>query len=188
MGRRKEFDEELALDAAIGTFREHGYEGSSASMLTHSMKIGRQSLYDTFGDKWQLYLSALRRYALQETGAHIATLRAESKAIDGIRAAVERVVSEAHTGCLGVNSVCEFGDSKPDLGAIRLSADSALRSAFVRRIREAQDAGDVASELDPDAVMDFLSASFAGIRVAARGGPQDAQLAALGQMALRALA
>lgn len=187
MGRPKEFDEALALDAAIEVFREHGYEGSSATMLVDAMHIGRQSLYDTFGDKWQLYLSAIRRYGILETSAHLAALRGEARAIDGIRAAIERVVSVARSSCLGVNSICEFGDSKPDLANLLTSLDRSLRAAFIERIREAQAAGDLADDLDPDLVMDFLVASFSGIRVAARAGSTDRQIQDLGQLALRAL-
>lgn len=187
MGRPKEFDAEQALDAAIEVFREHGYEGTSAAMLVDAMNIGRQSLYDTFGGKWELYLAAYRRYGLHEGSAHISALRGERRAIDGIRAAVERVVQGARAGCLGVNSVCEFGDSKPDLGEIRTTLERSLRAGFIERIREAQAAGDLAADLDPDSVMDFLSANFAGIRIAARAGANDEQVHALGQLALRAL-
>ena len=62
MARIKEFDRDKALDAAVGVFREHGFEGTSTEMLVRAMKIGRQSLYDTFGDKWRLYRTAVRRY------------------------------------------------------------------------------------------------------------------------------
>jgi TetR/AcrR family transcriptional regulator, transcriptional repressor for nem operon len=187
MGRAKEFDEEQALDAAVEVFREHGFEGTSAVMLVDGMKIGRQSLYDTFGDKWQLYLAALRRYCRTETRAHVITLKGESKAFDGIRAAVERVVREARQGCLGVNSICEFGGKQPEVSEIHVAAERSLRPAFLERIREAQLVGDISPDLEPDSVMDFLSASFAGIRIAARGGASEERLQALGRLALRAL-
>ena len=63
MARTKEFDKELALNAAIRVFREHGFDGTSTDMLVREMKIGRQSLYDTFGDKWKLYCLAVERYS-----------------------------------------------------------------------------------------------------------------------------
>ena len=71
MARPREFDADTALDGAIGVFREHGFEGASAEMLVKAMGIGRQSLYDTFGDKWQLYRAAVRRYGMGECSAHI---------------------------------------------------------------------------------------------------------------------
>src|SRR5258706_13746507 len=102
MARTREFDADVALDAAIGVFREHGFEGSSAQMLVDAMGIGRQSLYDTFGDKWQLYRSAVRRYGMSECAAHLEALRSGVRAIDGINAMLRRVVETADQPCLGV--------------------------------------------------------------------------------------
>ena len=188
MARPKEFIAEEALDAAIGVFREHGYEGTSAEMLVRRLGIGRQSLYDTFGDKWQLYVAAVQRYAARETEAHLSALASEQRALDGLRAMVERVVDDAAEACLGVNSICEFGTGKPELAAVRESSGRALTKAIVARIREAQAQGDVAAEIDPSNATEFLYASFAGIRVAARGGAGHRRLRSLGQLALRALA
>ncbi len=187
MARPKEFDEEEALDAALEVFREHGFEGTSAEMLVRALKIGRQSLYDTFGDKWQLYLSSVRRYADAETRAHVLALRGGPAAIDGVRAMIDRVVADAARSCLGVNSICEFGRSRPELVDIQDAAARAIGTAMVTRIREAQAAGDAAPEVDPKDAARFLAASFAGIRIAARGGATAKELRALGRLALRAL-
>jgi TetR/AcrR family transcriptional regulator, transcriptional repressor for nem operon len=43
-----------------------------------------------------------------------------------------------------------------------------LHTAIVRRVRDAQAEGDAASDVDPEQAAAFLSASFAGIRIAAR--------------------
>jgi AcrR family transcriptional regulator len=187
MARPKEFDKQLALDAAIGVFREHGFEGTSTEMLVGAMRVGRQSLYDTFGDKWQLYSAAVSHHSTVETQTHIAILRNTPRAIDGIRAMVERVVADAHQACLGVGSICEFGSSRTDLTEIHDTAGKPLLAAITARTREAQADGDVGPELDAVEVARFLSASFAGIRIAARGGADDRQLQSLGQLALRAL-
>lgn len=187
MARPKNFDVESALDDAITVFRNHGYEGTSAQMLVEGLGIGRQSLYDTFGDKWQLYCKALRRYAISEGQAHREALATGPRAIDGIRAMIDRVVREAATPCLGIGSIAEFGCSRPELSEINAAADLALRTAMIERIRTARAEGDVAGILDPGSVATFLMASFAGIRLAARGGAGREALESLGHMALRAL-
>src|SRR4051794_27689810 len=107
MARPKAFDSDEALDSAIAVFREHGYEGTSAQMLVDALEIGRQSLYDTFGDEWQLYQAAVRRYGLGKVQAHRRAMASGVRAIDGIRAMVERVVAEAALPCLGVGSIAE---------------------------------------------------------------------------------
>src|ERR1700761_5248711 len=86
MARPREFDVDAALDGAIGVFGEHGFEGASAERLVNAMGIGRQSLYDTFGDKWRLYRAAVRRYGMGECSAHFDALRSGVRAIDGIEA------------------------------------------------------------------------------------------------------
>lgn len=187
MARPKAFDKDRALDAAIGVFRQHGFEGTSTEMLTQAMGIGRQSLYDTYGDKWQLYCLAVDSYTSIEASAHINALRSGGKAYDGIAAMIERVVAEADHACLGVNSICEFGNTQPELSAIHARAYRMLASAIASRAAEAQAAGDVSAALTPDAVATHVMASFSAIRLAARGGADPAQLEVIGSMTLRAL-
>ena len=62
MARPKAFDVERALDRAVEVFWTRGYEATSLCDLLEHMEIGRQSLYDTFGDKHGLFLAALERY------------------------------------------------------------------------------------------------------------------------------
>ncbi|MEI4507290.1 TetR/AcrR family transcriptional regulator [Sphingopyxis sp. CCNWLW253] len=187
MARPKTFDDDVALDAAIGVFREHGYEGTSAQMLVDAMGIGRQSLYNSFGDKAGLYGAAVHRYVLGETQAHRETLRTGDRAINGIRAMVDRVVRAAGQPCLGVNSIAELGTSWPALNEIRATADRSLRTAIVAQVEVAQADGDIAADLDPDMIATWFVASFAGIRIAARGGASPEHLAYLGELTLRAL-
>src|SRR5262245_24250396 len=62
MARSKEFDPEVALEAAMRSFWPGGYEATSTQTLCERMSIGKRSLYDTYGDKRSLYLAALRSY------------------------------------------------------------------------------------------------------------------------------
>src|SRR5262245_45761031 len=134
MARPRQFDADAALDGAIGVFREHGYEGSSAQMLVEGMGIGRQSLYDTFGDKWQLYRAAVRRYGMGECSAHFEALRSGARAIDGIAGMLRRVVATADRPCLGVSSMYEFGTSRPDLVDINEPLGKVLHEAVAARV------------------------------------------------------
>lgn len=156
-------------------------------MLVDAMGIGRQSLYAAFGDKWQLYCLAVRRYGLGECAEHIDALRSGVRSIDGIRAMLDRVVETAQRPCLGIGSICEFGTTKPDLTEIKASLARSLHGAIAARIREAQREGDVAAKLDADEAAGFLMANIAGIRVAGRGGARSATLAGLSDLALKAL-
>lgn len=187
MARPKEFEIDVALDAAVEVFREHGFAGTSAQMLTAAMKIGKQSLYDTFGGKWQLYCAALKRYSTTETAAHLAMLRGSPEAIIGIEQMLERVVLEAHRPCLGISSISEFSGDHEELVSIRESAGQTLRTALLSNIDKAIVAQDLAVDLDPETAVSFLLANVAAIRIAARGGASQEDLSALAHLTLKAL-
>lgn len=190
MARPKLFDPDEALDAAVAVFRDNGYAGASAEMLTEAMQIGKQSLYNTFGGKWALYLTAVGRYAEQETAAHLAALQAGATPLAGIEQMLKRVVGEARLPCLGVSCVAEFGSDSEggaDLRPIREAAGKALRGALAARIREAQAAGELSAETDAQQGAGFLVSNIAAIRLAARGGTGDPELRGLARLALQAL-
>src|SRR5260221_7671782 len=79
------------------------------------------------------------------------------------------------------------GASRPDLKEINALLATSFRGAVAARVRDAQREGDVAADLDPDAVAEFLMANIAGIRIAGRGGADRASLTSLADMALTAL-
>ncbi len=186
MARNKEFDKDKALAAAIGVFREHGFEGTSTNMLVRAMGIGRQSLYDTYGDKWRLYCHAVERYSDMETKAHIEMLLGQPRAVDGLRAMIDRVVAQAGMACLGVGSICEFGQTRPELVALHRAAGLRLTAAVEARIQAAQAEGDLDKTIAAPDMAGFILASIAGIRMSARGGAGPQELNALGAMVLRA--
>jgi len=61
-GRHRGFDKEEALDAAMTVFWQNGYGNTSMAALTSAMGINKPSLYATFGNKEDLFVTALRRY------------------------------------------------------------------------------------------------------------------------------
>ncbi len=187
MARPKAFDPDTALDTAIAVFGAGGFAGTTADDLVRALKIGRQSLYDTFGDKRGLYLAALKRYVAGETAAHIEALKGADRARDGIAAMLARVVATAHVPCLGTQSVCEFGTGDPELEAIHHSAQSRLSHALSATVAEAQRQGEVPRDLDPAAVAAFLQGCILSLRMAGRGGAGRPTLDAMAQLALRSL-
>src|SRR5438105_15833396 len=62
MGRPREFDEAVALDAAVARFWRRGFEATSVRDLAAGMGISCTSLYNAFGDKRALFRAALERY------------------------------------------------------------------------------------------------------------------------------
>src|SRR5882757_8453075 len=152
MARPREFDRDTALQQAIGVFSDHGYEGTSTDALLEAMRISRQSLYDTFGDKRRLYLEPLQRYNADSVSELIGIMNASPSPLAGLGAAllslVARPLPQGGIGCLGVSATCEFGVSDPEVLLLGEVAGRTLLSALERRIAQAKEAGEADAELD----------------------------------------
>ena len=66
MPRTLEFNPDDALQKAVTYFWQHGYEGTHMRDLADYMGISKSSFYNTYGDKHQVYISALNAYLEQE--------------------------------------------------------------------------------------------------------------------------
>jgi AcrR family transcriptional regulator len=112
MARPKAFDRDEALQAGVEAFWRQGYAATTTDDLARAMGIGRQSFYDTFGDKRRCYLEALRSYARAEIGRQIAAMRGLAP-LDAMRALLRGPANAAKArrglGCLAVNAFTEPG-------------------------------------------------------------------------------
>lgn len=192
MARPREFDRDIALQRAIETFAQHGFEGTSTPMLLDAMKIGRQSLYDTFGDKRTLYIEALRRYSEESVGATLTAMFAHANVLQGIEQAllafVERASAPHGTACLGIHAVAEFGTTADDVSGVTHAVGERTLLAFESRLRDGIGRGEIAPTLDPQAGAQFLLATLSGLKIAARGGASHAVLEQIVEVTMRSLA
>ena len=86
MGRAKAFEEQDVLEKAMKLFWEQGYEKTSMQDLVEHMGIHRRSLYDTFGDKHQLFLKSMELYGKQIYAAIVQEVMQASTAREEIHA------------------------------------------------------------------------------------------------------
>jgi len=191
MARHKEFERETVLKRAIGIFSEHGFEGTSTDVLLKAMKISRQSMYDTFGDKWQLYLLALQRYVTESISAQVAVLNEKASPVKGLEALLETMIQTALANpapaCLGISAICEFGTSERDIMLATEISGRTLLSAIEKRVSEAIAAGEASADLEPAEVAHFFLSTLTGIKVAARGGAPAEMLRGIARTAMRSL-
>lgn len=66
MARTKTFDEVQVLEKAQAIFWCKGYNGTSMQDLVDGLGISRSSLYDTYTDKRELFLIALKNTVMNK--------------------------------------------------------------------------------------------------------------------------
>ena len=155
------------------------------------MNIGRQSLYNAFGDKRKLYLEALERYQRESIAAHLDRLNGSASPLGGIEALLLGVIAEDDCvralGCMGVCAIGEFGAADPELVMLRSKAGPKLSRRLVERIREGQACGEVDPAIDVREAAAFLQMTMQGIQLGARAGGDAKSLRALARFAIRRL-
>jgi AcrR family transcriptional regulator len=95
MGRPRNFDKDDALLAAMNVFWAKGYDGASMRDLTKAMGISGPSLYSAFGDKRELYLKTIDRYADVDACAPIVAFETEPDITNAVRGFLTSVIGYA---------------------------------------------------------------------------------------------
>ncbi|MER6139092.1 TetR/AcrR family transcriptional regulator [Streptomyces sparsogenes] len=196
MARPRMFDEERALDAAMRTFWEKGYESTSTQDLCEATGLGRSSIYNTFKSKHDLFERALARYIDTMTTSQLAILEdPERSGADRVRALLATIVDNEteyrsggrSLGCLTVNTTVELAgrDAK---AAGMLERDTSRRLAALRAaIEQGRRDGSITSTRDAGALARFINATIGGMRVSSQGGADRATLEAIAEVVMDAL-
>jgi TetR/AcrR family transcriptional repressor of nem operon len=173
MPRTKEFDETEVLDKALEIFRARGFAHTSFEDLTSGLGVSRQSLYDTYGDKEELYDAALGRYL--ERG--LARFREKLDDPAPIREVLSELFGslvdmtcdgDGGCGCFMVNSMIELAPSDPQVRSLASRHAEGIEGLLASRMRRAQREGDLGSDKDPAALAHFFYHTILGMAVAAR--------------------
>ena len=165
-GPDKQFDRDETLHKAMQLFWNQGYEATGVTDLLSHMAIGRQSMYDTFGNKRALFLEALRAYFAEQWNSVARMLDEPGTAIEKLRHVFEsreQMIAEGgHCGCLVGNTAAELGPHDPEVAEILRSFFSEMRSVLAETLRAGQDAGEVRRDLGADEMASVLIVTIQG--------------------------
>lgn len=178
-GRPKSFDREQVLEKALTLFWQRGYGATGLGELTEHMGIGRQSLYNAFGDKHSLYLEALRSYTEQRYKHVRGILEAEGSPMDNLRRFLAELRSEALDSCCGcmmVNSSTEIGDVDEAAARILESSQARFEQLFSEHLERAKQAGELTSAASPQTLARFVANTLNGLAVTSRLGMSEKEL------------
>ena len=174
MARRKEFDQNKVLDKAVELFWRQGYHATSIQHLVAHLGISRSSLYDTFGDKHSLFLSALARYA-QRRSSQAKQATGGKPGCEAIELFFERLASQAVSddrGCFVVNATTELADNDDQVADQAYNNRCDFETLFYQLLVSAQANGEISAKHDARALARFLFNAMQGIQVIAKTRPE----------------
>ena len=193
VGRPRDFDEADALESATELFWRRGYESTSVSDLLKHMSISRQSLYNTFGGKEQLFQRVLDHYAGTRMTQMFAGLEAPDADLQSIETYFDTVAcgstlpGSVRKGCLMVNTVVELANQDGAMAKEMKRFTQRLQKAMLNALQGAKKAGQLKRQLDLQGAAMFLATTAQGMLVVCKVGTSRQQQHTTARLALDAI-
>lgn len=181
MARPKSYDETTALEAAAQLFWSQGYDGTSMSDLEAGMEMGRQSIYNAFGDKHELFVKSLTHYRQSARSLLTTSLLVQGAGWAAIEAYFEAMLDFVtpdgpRRGCLVTNSIIEVGDADAMVSSSCRSNQDEVLGGFEYALRNAVDAGELPKGLGIEETASLLMVQTYGMTVLSKNGATRTEL------------
>ena len=111
MPRVESFDRDVVLQNAMQVFWANGFNATSMQQLVDATGLNRSSLYNSFGDKMELYRAALKEYAGDTQQQIQCAIGKAENPLAAIRAVFENFLPEIMNdskGCMGMSCKSEM--------------------------------------------------------------------------------
>ncbi len=191
MGRQRKFDEEDILFRAMELFWIRGYEATSIQHLETHLGVGKRSLYNTFGNKENLFIEALKRYqalALSGLQGLDETENAKQAIRDLYLRRIEFVASkDGWRGCLMTNTAVELAPHNPRVAKQIKAMLKDTENALFKTIRRGQNNRQLSANLDARMTAVFLTQNVLGFNAFAKVSPGTRNLKRSAEITLSVL-
>ncbi len=165
MARNVEFNESEAIQKAMEVFWKKGYNATSMRDLTDAMKINSSSLYNTIGDKHQLFLKCLTYYTDRRKKDFQKRTETNDLPInillDFLNDAVKSIINDPNA-CLAVKTAFEFNADDKEIQYILKEDAEFTRNFIIDIVTKAKDDGSLSREISPEILADFIFSTYTG--------------------------
>lgn len=192
MARPRIFDAQTALATVCELFWSEGFAATSMDDITRATGIGRQSLYNTFGSKEQLFEAALKKYRDREFGRLVSALEINGslriRLTHFFDVVLEILMRCDGRGCLLANTITELGQVGAGAKTVVEANAKAVKGRLRSVIREAQRRGEIALQPSAEAQGAYLFNNVLGLSAMARLGTDGRRMRQIVRVALDAVA
>lgn len=189
MGRPRKFQEQDVITLAGEAFSSNGYGGTTMDDLVRATGIGKQSLYNAFEGKRELFLRALKSDAADAVAAVDQALGSdEATPLERIRAHLLKLAITFSAGsskaALFMKATVELADRDADVAQSALQSFQELRAIYRSCLADAQSSRELGESADLDALASFFLALTRGMEIIGQAGISRAELTSIAMTAL----
>jgi len=183
-GRPRSYDRDVALGAIRDVFWNRGFSASSLDDIAAAAGMNRPSLYAAFGDKREMYLSALQMFAV-ESGRELQKALEAPTLREALEAFYARAIQdylsgkEGPRGCLVICTAVTEAIGEPAIRSALAAILAGVDSVVAARIARAQAEGERCGRGDAKALARVATSVLHSVAVRARAGARRSELMAI---------
>lgn len=165
MARNKEFDYDEKLTVARDLFWKKGYYATSLTDLENATKINRSSLYQTYGNKHELFMKSLINYMEKRENQYTNAAKKKEDPLEAIAEIVYSVLQAAliEDNCMFTNSIFELALEDKEVSDLLQKQVSKAVDDFQSLLEQAQQNGQIDARKDLRATAHFLVSGLGSI-------------------------
>lgn len=192
MPRVKLFDESEVLTKAMNLFWKQGYAATSVQDLVSHLGINRASLYDTFGDKEQLFKKSFELYRKNNIEGLKQFFDTQNNVREGFARLFENAIEEAindedRKGCFVVNTTTELVPNDDSITVTLEDNKSDFENIFFEYLQKGKDVGQITTNKDLRSIAALFYTLYNGLRVVSKVRPNKKKLSETVEVALSLL-
>ena len=166
-GKPLSFDRNEALLKALDLFWEKGFAKTGMTELLAHMGIQRQSFYNTFGNKEEVFIEALKVYTHSHVDKMSAIMAQDRHPLVNIKEVFTLLDSVCQNkekcGCFAVNTMTEFGDSQDAVGELLKDIVYGSYDVYLQAFTRAIEKGYIPATKNPKVITTALLAMLYGL-------------------------
>jgi len=165
MARNVEFDEQLAVSKAMDVFWRKGYNGTTMRDLTEAMGINSSSLYNTIGDKHELFIRSIKHYTesrMKEAVKQLEPIKSPIKAIEKFILSSVYVITNEPNSCLAIKTTFEVATTDEQVQKIIKADNDFTYNLLNGLVEKAIAKGEIKITLDAAMLTDYIINHFSG--------------------------
>jgi TetR/AcrR family transcriptional repressor of nem operon len=191
-GRPREFDIDRALEAATQQFWAVGYEATSLQDLLKSMGLSKSSLYQTFGNKHELFIRCLDHYQQSMVDKLNEQLDSSDSVKQFIDNFLEGVIAEAKNssgrkGCLLVNTANELSQRDTDIAKAVTDGTGNVAKLFQQAIELGKQKKEISVDTPTEHLVSYLITAISGLRTMIKAGAETSTLKPVTDLIIKTL-
>jgi TetR/AcrR family transcriptional repressor of nem operon len=160
--------------------------------LVNHLGINRASLYDTYGDKEQLFFKALEHYRKGNTEGVAEFLDETPNVKEAFKQLFEQAIDEAikdadKKGCFMVNTTTELIPGDERVLSVLLENKASFEALFYKYLKKGETDGQFSKGKDLKALATFFFTLYNGLRVVSKMQPNPKELRNTARVALQLL-